>query len=107
MPQALPVTSFNKFADRRCADAIIGRRSANHTVLPWMVWLLLTGVTALPRLAYAQSTQTIRGRVVDGVSNSPLPGATVIVLGNDTQLTGTTTDEDGRFRINGVPLGRQ
>lgn len=49
--------------------------------------------------------QTIRGRVIDGDSKSPVFGATVVVL--DSQpILGSTTDEQGQFRIENVPVGR-
>ncbi|MBD3627320.1 TonB-dependent receptor [Cyclobacterium sp.] len=49
-------------------------------------------------------TQTVRGRVVDLVSKTPLPGATVVLL-NTNPLMGTTTDLDGEFKIQQVPVG--
>ena len=50
-------------------------------------------------------TQTIKGRVVDNDLQIPLPGATVLILESDP-LIGTTTDLDGFFRLENVPLGR-
>lgn len=55
--------------------------------------------------AYGQSTQTIRGKILDEVTQTPLIGVTVIVDGN-TSL-GSTTDENGDYRIEKVPVGRQ
>lgn len=49
-------------------------------------------------------TQTIRGQVVDHVSHTPLPGATVMILQSDP-LIGTTTDLDGNFILKKVPVG--
>lgn len=49
--------------------------------------------------------QTVRGRVLDEVSNQPIPGANVIIPGSDP-LIGASTDPDGRFRIERVPIGR-
>lgn len=51
-------------------------------------------------------TQTIRGSVIDQDSKVPLIGATIIVIGSDPIL-GASTDVDGRFSINNVPVGRQ
>ncbi len=52
-------------------------------------------------------TQTVRGSVVDQESKFPLIGVTVQIF-TDTGLSmGTTTDLDGRFRIEAVPVGRQ
>lgn len=56
--------------------------------------------------AIAQSqTQTIFGTITDDASQSPLIGATVVLVGQQT--LGTVTDEYGNFRLTGVPLGRQ
>jgi hypothetical protein len=49
--------------------------------------------------------QALRGRVVDALTRSPLPGANVVVRGTDP-LIGASTDIEGRFVIEGVPLGR-
>ncbi len=49
--------------------------------------------------------QVIRGKVVDVITQSPLPGATVVIVGSDPQL-GTITDENGRFRLWNIKPGR-
>jgi TonB-dependent receptor len=54
--------------------------------------------------AAAQSTGTVEGRVVDANDGTPLPGANVAVEGTST---GTSTDEDGRYALSGVPTGSQ
>lgn len=49
-------------------------------------------------------TQTIRGTVIDQVTKSPMPGATVMIL--DTEpLMGAVSDQNGEFKIPHVPLG--
>lgn len=50
-------------------------------------------------------TQTIRGRIFDGITRAPLPGATVVLL-NSEPLRGCLSDEDGRFRLDNVSIGR-
>jgi hypothetical protein len=57
--------------------------------------------------AYSQTTQTIRGRVMDEVSKAPLIGVTVQVLGNFESPLGSASDEEGFFVIANVPVGRQ
>ncbi|MFM8742343.1 MAG: TonB-dependent receptor [Cytophagales bacterium] len=57
--------------------------------------------------AYSQTTQTVRGRVIDEVSKTPLIGVTVQVLGNFDSPLGSATDGDGFFTITNVPTGRQ
>jgi len=49
--------------------------------------------------------QTIRGVVLDAESRQPLPGATIVLLGSNP-LLGTSTDLDGTFRLENVPVGR-
>lgn len=49
-------------------------------------------------------TQNIRGTIVDKVSQMPLPGANLVVLNTDP-LLGATTDVDGNFRLQNIPIG--
>jgi len=49
-------------------------------------------------------TQTIRGTVVDKVSQTTLPGASIILVNSDP-LIGTTTDPDGNFKLSQIPVG--
>lgn len=57
-------------------------------------------------LAFGQNlTQTIRGTLVDADSRQPLVGAQV-VLQNIHPPQGATTDADGHFRLEKVPVGR-
>ncbi|MCH2234802.1 MAG: TonB-dependent receptor [Crocinitomicaceae bacterium] len=55
---------------------------------------------------YAQNTQTIRGTVKDKETFQPIIGAKVILLNSDP-IKGSVTDIDGKFRLEGVPVGRQ
>lgn len=50
-------------------------------------------------------TQTIRGRMIDQDSRATLIGANITVLGSEP-LLGASTDMDGNFRIENVPIGR-
>ena len=49
--------------------------------------------------------QTVRGSVVDTDSQAPLIGVNVIIVGSQP-LLGASTDENGRFAITNVPVGR-
>ncbi|MBL7883033.1 MAG: TonB-dependent receptor [Bacteroidia bacterium] len=51
-------------------------------------------------------TQTIRGKVIDVDSKSPVFGANIILLNSDT-LIGAVTDVDGKFRLEKIPVGRR
>jgi len=67
---------------------------------------VLCGVAALllfPTLVFAQQG-TIRGEVTDAENQEPLPGANVVVEGENV---GAATQADGTFRITGVPTGQQ
>lgn len=51
------------------------------------------------------SGQVIKGRISDLVTDSPLPGATVVIQETDPQI-GTITDENGDFRLWNIKPGR-
>lgn len=67
--------------------------------------LLLTLISAA-HLWGQQLNQNIRGTVTDRQSETPLAGATVVLVGSDPVM-GTYTDENGFFTLAGVPVGRQ
>lgn len=62
----------------------------------------------LAQVLYSQEelTQTIRGTVLDKQTQSPLPGAIISISGSDP-FKATTTDENGKFRLDHIPLGRK
>lgn len=67
-----------------------------------LFFVILSACIAL----YAQPLhQSIRGKVTDKQTKTPLPGANVIVVGTDPIL-GSSTDADGNFNITSVPVGR-
>ncbi len=65
---------------------------------------LLFVLIFIAKLASAQ-TQTVRGRVTDGASKTPVIGANVMVIGSDP-IIGTATDANGNFRLEKVSIGR-
>ena len=82
----------------------------NKTVFYFITALLLcvteTGIAAsIFHQSQGTPTQTVRGRVVDQDAQVPLIGVNVIVLGT-SPLLGASTDENGRFEISRVPVGR-
>lgn len=71
-----------------------------------IIWSLGV-VCSLANTTKAQTpTQTVRGTVVDKVSQSPLPGV-VVVLVNSEPIKGVATDENGKFKLTEVPVGKQ
>lgn len=67
-----------------------------------IVWVLLT---ASITLTAQKPTSRIRGTVVDKITGAPLPGANVVLL-NAQPFRGTTTDAEGKFILDNVPVGR-
>lgn len=55
---------------------------------------------------YGQVTQTVKGKVVDKVTGIGLPGA-VVQLKSSTMHLATTSDNNGSYKLTGVPVGRQ
>lgn len=66
------------------------------------IFLIAFGLVSM---AQAQ-TGTIKGLVIDKQSEIPLMGATIEVL-NTEEAQGVVTDENGRFSLNDVNIGRQ
>ncbi len=60
----------------------------------------------LSTIANAQNKQTLRGKIVDEASHSPMPGVNIILL-NSSPVLGVSTDINGEFRLINVPIGRQ
>jgi hypothetical protein len=57
-------------------------------------------------LTYGQiPSQTIKGTVIDKESQSPIPGATITIIGSDP-LKRTLTDADGKFKLENILPGR-
>ncbi len=70
--------------------------------------LLLLFLVSYFGLYAQQPSQTVRGTVQDSETNFPLPGARVeIFTGDSTQKFRALTDENGRFSIRQVPVGKQ
>ncbi|MEI8202596.1 MAG: TonB-dependent receptor [Bacteroidota bacterium] len=69
--------------------------------------LLFFCCNLLISLLHAQQlTQIVRGTVMDKESKQVLPGAAVLLV-NSSPLIGVTTDINGKFRLEKVPVGRR
>ncbi|MDX5420030.1 MAG: carboxypeptidase-like regulatory domain-containing protein, partial [Hymenobacteraceae bacterium] len=73
------------------------------TALKALLWLLVFCAPLATR--GQQLSQTVRGKIIDKESQEPLIGATVAILTTDPAM-GTTTDANGTFRLDKVPVGR-
>ncbi len=70
------------------------------------IFLIAIASLCIYTTSLAQTTQTVKGRIIDEASKSELPGVNVILL-NSTKVVGTTTDVNGTFKLTQIPLGRQ
>lgn len=68
--------------------------------------LLLLLLLQLNTIIFSQDlTQTIRGTVIDNDTKLPLIGAAIVILNSDP-LIGTSSDANGSFRLENIPVGR-
>ena len=73
------------------------------TFISSLLLIVTTGIFAQENTTLKQ---TIRGQIVDADTKSPIIGANVLIV-DSNPLLGTTTDFDGQFRIDNIPVGRQ
>ncbi|MCU0398358.1 MAG: carboxypeptidase-like regulatory domain-containing protein, partial [Cyclobacteriaceae bacterium] len=67
-------------------------------------FLILIFITQVILVNAQTLTQTVRGKVVDQVTQMALPGATVQILNTDP-IIGAVTDAEGEFKIQKLPVG--
>lgn len=87
---------------------VIPKSLINRTVYRWLLGIILLVISMDISWCGAQTVlpkQTIRGVVMDKYSRSLLPGANILLLSIDS-FAGCASDNEGRFRLNDVPVGR-
>lgn len=67
--------------------------------------LLLVFSLSLSIINAQDITQNIKGSVIDNSSKETIPFATITIIGTDP-IIGTTSDMDGNYILNNVPIGR-
>jgi uncharacterized membrane protein len=68
------------------------------------IYLTIGLIALMPSVfLMAQPVGNIRGIVTDGASGQSLSYVTVVVA-NSNPIIGTTTDSEGHFRLNGLPV---
>ena len=69
--------------------------------------IILQCIVYFSSISFAQTiTQTVKGKVFDKTTLEPIIGASIILL-NSEPLNGTTTNFDGEFILEKVPIGRR
>jgi len=68
-------------------------------------FILLTTLLIFLNGQAQQNGQVIKGKIVDAVSQTPLPGASVVIMDSNPKL-GTITDSEGNFRLWNIKSGR-
>lgn len=81
---------------------LLSKQRTNKILIP--TTLLFFGLLG-PKLDAQQLKQTVRGTIIDQETKMPLPSASILVLGS-TKPEGTTTDLNGEFRLENIPVGR-
>ncbi|MGK2962254.1 MAG: SusC/RagA family TonB-linked outer membrane protein [Gemmatimonadaceae bacterium] len=76
------------------------KRSAGGLARRWITAIAMTATTSLIAMPLAAQTGTVTGRVTDAATGAPVTNAQVIVVGTSI---GAAVDNDGRFRLTGVP----
>ncbi len=70
-----------------------------------LLGLLLIAILISQSLFSQNLKQTLKGRIVELDTEIPIPGATVLIMDTDP-LLGSSSDADGYYRVDNVPLGR-
>ncbi len=68
--------------------------------------LTLAQHPASPKIKNQTVTETVKGTVIDKDTRLPLAGATIVITSNDGTKS-ASTDTQGTFRLQKVPVGRQ
>jgi len=78
-----------------------------NRIHPFTVLFLFLFLLYSPGFLSAQPIlrSVLRGTITDKLTQSPLPGATIILLNSDP-LMGTTADFNGKFKLTGIPIGK-
>ena len=71
-----------------------------------IVFIVLGIMTSSKMYAQENLTQTVRGTVLDLGADYPMIGVNVVLIGSDPILA-TTSDINGNYKLENVPVGRQ
>jgi hypothetical protein len=76
------------------------------TLLPWNPQVGYRPTSIRPsKIVQMNGRAQIYGHVRDEQTSEPIPFANVVLMDGNQQVTGTTTDFEGKYRIKDVPVG--
>jgi hypothetical protein len=81
------------------------RRVTKNKTMKHLIYTLIFAILSFAALAEESNFQTVKGRVLDKDSRQPIVGVMVVIVDSEPVI-GTTTDIDGYFALESVPLGR-
>ncbi|MDQ4139686.1 MAG: carboxypeptidase-like regulatory domain-containing protein, partial [Bacteroidota bacterium] len=96
--------SLAEYDRQRSQTLQLAKRTRNPIAI-FKITALLIFLTSQVSLFGQNLTQTIRGKIIDRESQAPLMGASVAIVSLNP-VKGSTTDNEGFFKIEKVPLGR-
>ena len=85
---------------------LLSSSTRNYICRLMRIFIISVFVFCFGQVTAQNYLQTIRGKVIDKQSQAALPGASVVVV-DSVKLLGSATDEEGVFKIAGVPVGRR
>ncbi len=99
----IPTSCF--FVESKCDKiAIIVYLKNNDPMKKTLLLSLLFSFFSLA--AFAQRDQTVKGTIIDKESKLSIIGASIILTDDASSAKGTSTDLDGNFRLNNIPVGK-
>lgn len=86
-----------------CCRKLAETKASNKMIARFFSTLLLS--VMIMSLSAQQTSQKIKGRVLDMDTHNSLPGVNVFIVGSNP-LIGASTDAEGYFLLENVPVGR-
>lgn len=75
------------------------------SIINFLIFICILNSIIPENLSAQTISGTIKGKVVDKVTKTSLPGANIILLNTEPAL-GAASDEKGQFKIENIPVGR-
>jgi len=84
----------------------MGRFESKFRHMKNLICTLLTILLSSAAVLSQNGVQNVKGNIIDKQSEIPLIGANITMINEENKIIGASTDLDGDFFIQGVPLGR-